>query len=86
MPPECAIATANALRAMQDVRIKARENGPYLVTGRVTLVDAEGNEYAIEGENYALCRCGQSSTKPFCDGTHRTNGFSAPERAPKQEQ
>ncbi len=73
------------LAAMQEVRIKVRENGPYLVTGPVTLVDAEGNEYSLEGETFVLCRCGQSATKPFCDGTHRTN-FSAPERASKQEQ
>lgn len=70
---------------MQETRIKVRENGPYLVTGQVKLVDADGNEYTIEGENFALCRCGQSSTKPFCDGSHRTNGFSAPERASKGE-
>jgi CDGSH-type Zn-finger protein len=66
---------------MQDVRIKIRENGPYLVTGRVTLVDADGQPYEVE-ENFVLCRCGQSQTKPFCDGSHR-EGFAAGERAPK---
>jgi CDGSH-type Zn-finger protein len=66
---------------MQDgVRIKVRENGPYLVTGRVTLVDADGNPYAVE-ENFVLCRCGGSQNKPFCDGSHKTNGFHAVERA-----
>jgi CDGSH iron-sulfur domain-containing protein 3 len=70
---------------MQDVRIKVRESGPYLVTGPATIVDVDGNEYAA-AENVALCRCGGSSTKPFCDGTHRDNGFSATERAtPAQE-
>ena len=67
---------------MDQVRIKIRENGPYLVTGTVTLVDADGNPYTVE-ENFVLCRCGQSSTKPFCDGTHR-NGFAAPERASQE--
>ena len=70
---------------MHDTRIKVRENGPYLVTGTVTLVDADGNPYVAQ-ENFALCRCGGSSTKPFCDGTHKTNGFTATERAPKAEE
>ena len=64
--------------------IKARESGPYLVTGTVTLNDADGNPY-ITGENFVLCRCGQSQTKPFCDGSHKTTGFVATERAPKPE-
>ena len=50
----------------------------------VTLIDADGNQYAHE-ENFVLCRCGGSQTKPFCDGTHKTNGFTAMERAPKPE-
>jgi CDGSH-type Zn-finger protein len=67
---------------MDEVRIKVRENGPYLVTGRVVLTDCDGNEYTeIMGENIALCRCGGSQTKPFCDGSHKHNGFTARERA-----
>ena len=67
---------------MSDVTIKARHNGPYLVSGPITVTDADGVAYELEaGENVALCRCGGSSTKPFCDGTHKTNGFDAPERA-----
>ncbi|HUA09748.1 MAG TPA: CDGSH iron-sulfur domain-containing protein [Candidatus Acidoferrales bacterium] len=69
---------------MDDVVIKVRENGPYLVTGRVRLIDADGNPYAVE-ENFVLCRCGGSASKPFCDGSHRQNGFSAPQRATPQE-
>ena len=79
-------AGGERLASMPDVVIKVRENGPYLVKGPVTLIDAEGNEYAIEGENFVLCRCGGSSTKPFCDGTHRTNEFCATERALAQQQ
>jgi len=64
------------------VIVKARHNGPYLITGPVTLVDADGAQYYLqEGVNVALCRCGGSSTKPFCDATHKQNGFEAPERA-----
>jgi CDGSH iron-sulfur domain-containing protein 3 len=66
---------------MDEVTIKVRESGPYLVRGKVTVTDAEGNIYTLEGPNVALCRCGGSQTKPFCDGTHKTNGFSATERA-----
>lgn len=64
---------------MDSVSIKVRENGPYLVKGVVTLVDADGAPYTVT-ENFVLCRCGQSATKPFCDGSHRENGFTAPER------
>ncbi len=68
---------------MTRVEIKARHNGPYKVTGPVRLIDAEGNEYdlAEQGEAVALCRCGGSTTKPFCDGTHSRIGFEAAERA-----
>jgi CDGSH-type Zn-finger protein len=68
---------------MDEVVIKARENGPYKVTGPVRIIDVDGNEYDLsdKGEAVALCRCGGSSTKPFCDGTHKRIGFHAPERA-----
>jgi CDGSH iron-sulfur domain-containing protein 3 len=46
------------------------------------LVDAEGVEFVVaEGESVALCRCGHSKTKPFCDRSHREAGFVARERA-----
>jgi CDGSH-type Zn-finger protein len=68
---------------MADVEIKVRENGPYKVTGPITLIDADGNEFDVgeRGEVIALCRCGGSTTKPFCDGTHSKVGFEAAERA-----
>jgi len=71
---------------MDEVRIKVRESGPYLITGPVTLTDCEGHTYTVEGPNIALCRCGGSQTKPFCDGSHRYNGFNATERAPQLPQ
>jgi len=65
-----------------DVSIKARENGPYLVTGPFTLTDADGAVYELpEGTAVALCRCGRSANKPFCDATHKQGGFDACERA-----
>ena len=68
---------------MRAVEIKVRENGPYKVTGPVRLIDVDGNEYDVgeEGEPIVLCRCGASSTKPFCDKTHSRISFEASERA-----
>jgi CDGSH-type Zn-finger protein len=68
---------------MSQVEIKVRDNGPYKITGPVTLVDADGNEFELpdDGKPLALCRCGGSTTKPFCDGTHSKIGFEAAERA-----
>ena len=55
------------------VTITIRENGPYVVDGEFKLVDAAGNEVPLKKK--ALCRCGGSTTKPFCDGTHSKIGF-----------
>jgi CDGSH-type Zn-finger protein len=66
---------------MADVTITVRENGPYLVRGPIDLVDVAGNEFRDEREVIALCRCGGSSSKPFCDGTHAKIGFDAATRA-----
>jgi len=55
------------------ITIKIRDNGPYVVEGEFRLTDAQGNEIPIK--KAALCRCGGSTTKPFCDGTHSRIGF-----------
>jgi CDGSH-type Zn-finger protein len=65
---------------MADVTIEIIKNGPYIVTGPVELKDSEGNNYPAK-ERMALCRCGASTTKPFCDGTHSKIGFQAAEKA-----
>ena len=62
------------------VEIKVRDNGPYKVTGPVTVIDAEGNRFELPEEPIALCRCGRSQSKPFCDASHKA-GFDACERA-----
>jgi CDGSH-type Zn-finger protein/uncharacterized membrane protein YozB (DUF420 family) len=54
--------------------IEVRRNGPYLVRGPCRLRDGLGNDVPARG-TYALCRCGNSSNKPFCDGTHKKTGF-----------
>jgi CDGSH-type Zn-finger protein len=50
--------------------IKIMDNGPLFVSGNVELVDGEGNKMETK-EQYALCRCGLSTKKPFCDGSHQ---------------
>ena len=64
------------------VEIKVRDNGAYKVTGPVRLVDSDGNEIPYDQERpLALCRCGRSQTKPFCDKTHKESGFESCVRA-----
>jgi CDGSH-type Zn-finger protein len=62
--------------------ITVRRNGSYKIDGDdVRVVDWNGNEYHIDRRPIALCRCGASTTKPFCDGTHSKIGFQAAEAA-----
>ncbi len=80
-----------------DRHIKVTKNGPYLVYGHVPItvevigINAEGQSSKWEtgksidvAEKYALCRCGQSQNKPFCDGTHATIGFDGTETASRE--
>ena len=60
------------------VTITPYRDGPYLVRGAFRIVDQEGNEIPLARRTIALCRCGKSRTRPFCDGTHRLAGFRAP--------
>jgi len=76
------------------MKITVSKNGPYVVTGGVPLVqeeicnDEEGycrnwrvaKQYPLQ-KQYALCRCGHSQNKPFCDGTHAKIGFDGTETA-----
>lgn len=76
---------------LADVEIEVRESGALRVRGPIRVVDADGNEYDLEKELIReggdtegfipLCRCGGSKKKPFCDGSHKRNGFEATERA-----
>jgi CDGSH-type Zn-finger protein len=63
--------------------IRLRENGPLVCQGPITIVDHLGNEFTLPvgKDTIALCRCGQSKNKPFCDGSHRACGFLAQEIA-----
>jgi CDGSH iron-sulfur domain-containing protein 3 len=69
---------------MSDVVIRCRENGPLVIQGPFRLVDHEGREYPLPTDKplVALCRCGLSATKPFCDGSHKRCGFDGGPPAP----
>ncbi|MDH3680789.1 MAG: CDGSH iron-sulfur domain-containing protein [Acidimicrobiia bacterium] len=79
-------------------RVKVQPNGPYVVSGGVPLRRKEAivsehgeplswrsHEVTDRGAAYALCRCGGSANKPYCDGTHASNGFDGTESAPTEE-
>ena len=68
-----------------ETKITALDNGPYLVKGPMKVLGTEGNEFRVERKTVALCRCGGSTTKPFCDGTHSKIGFRAAQRAVREE-
>ncbi len=65
---------------MAETSIMIADNGPYIVKGSVEMRDADGNAYTVH-ETFALCRCGGSTNKPYCDGTHSKIGFEGAERA-----
>ncbi len=71
------------------INIMLKPNGPYIVTGdlsQIQVADSNGNKFDISGkQTIALCRCGASVNKPFCDGTHSKIGFQAAEAAVKKE-
>ncbi|QDU39294.1 Iron-binding zinc finger CDGSH type [Maioricimonas rarisocia] len=67
---------------MSEVTINCRENGPFLVTGPAKVLDHQGKEFDLKGkQSVALCRCGASKNRPFCDGSHKECGFLASETA-----
>ncbi|GJG87116.1 hypothetical protein tb265_22970 [Gemmatimonadetes bacterium T265] len=71
---------------MDPITITVRENGPFVIAGddmaRVRLVDAQGQTISTEGRKaISLCRCGASTKKPFCDGTHSKIWFRGAEAA-----
>ena len=58
-------------------RITPYRDGPLLVRGDFEMVDQDGTVIETRRKTIALCRCGRSRIKPFCDGTHKTTGFRA---------
>lgn len=60
---------------VETINIDISENGPILIKGPVN-IKYKGKKERVESKTLALCRCGESSNKPFCDGTHRRNSFT----------
>lgn len=69
---------------MDNFTIRVRPDGPLVLQGPATIVDEHGNAFVPPSGKplIALCRCGHSAGKPFCDGSHKRAGFSAAEVAP----
>ena len=66
----------SAAAAPASVKITVRPNGPFRVEGPISLVDVNGQEWDLTGKPaISLCRCGMSSKRPFCDGTHGKEGW-----------
>lgn len=63
---------------MAEVRVRPLRDGPVEVAGPIALVNEAGEAQTPRETPIYLCRCGQSSEKPFCDGTHKKVGFRAP--------
>jgi CDGSH-type Zn-finger protein len=60
------------------VTVKVLTDGPLIITGEVKVEDAQGKAIpAKAGDSIALCRCGASGNKPFCDGGHKKIGFKS---------
>lgn len=69
---------------MDEITVRCRLNGPLIVEGPVKILDHQGNPFPLPTDkpSVALCRCGHSQRRPFCDGSHRQCGFKAEESAP----
>src|ERR1700743_184607 len=84
---EASLIPLQELKSMSEneVTITVRPNGPFRVEGPCKLLDADGKEWDLTGKPaFSLCRCGGSTKKPFCDGTHSKIGFQAAEAAVAQ--
>jgi CDGSH-type Zn-finger protein len=70
----------------EPIVIRCRENGPLVIQGPFRLIDHKGNEYPLPADKpfVALCRCGGSGAKPFCDGSHKACGFQGGALAPEK--
>lgn len=69
---------------MADVTVRVRDNGPLLIEGAFVMTDGENKDHALPANKpaIALCRCGASQNKPFCDGAHKAAGFQSSVRSP----
>ncbi len=78
------MSASSTLARVTEVTVTVRANGPYKLVGPVTIVDPDGRAFELpEGRAIALCRCGHSRNKPFCDSSHKRVGFVADDSAPR---
>jgi len=75
------LASPGPMTPDEPATITPYRDGPLLVRGPFRIVDQDGREISVERSTVALCRCGKSKLRPFCDGTHKLSGFSAPSGA-----
>lgn len=68
------LKTESELRSGEAIQIVVSENGPINIRGTFVVLDSRGNKIKSKG-SISLCRCGGSSSKPICDGTHKKNNF-----------
>jgi CDGSH-type Zn-finger protein len=69
---------------MDEATITPYRDGPLVIRGPFRLTDQNGREIAVNRATIALCRCGRSRMRPFCDGTHKVVRFSAPSGAERR--
>ena len=73
----------NKIKVMEELGMSAKvtilPHGPILVAGVTEVIGSDGKAIAVTGPQVALCRCGHSKNKPFCDGGHRPAGFKDPQ-------
>jgi CDGSH-type Zn-finger protein len=69
---------------MDEATITPYRDGPLVIRGPFRLTDQDGREIAVSRSTIALCRCGRSRIRPFCDGTHKVVRFSAPSGAERR--
>jgi CDGSH-type Zn-finger protein len=72
------VRSSGPFKRSAEVTVTPYRDGPYLLRGAFTLRDQNGSEIPNSRRVVALCRCGKSRTRPFCDGTHRLIDFRAP--------
>ncbi|MBE9033289.1 CDGSH iron-sulfur domain-containing protein [filamentous cyanobacterium LEGE 11480] len=66
-------------------QVKVNDNGPLLIKGEFSVIDGEGKEFTIDKPMAAICRCGASTTQPFCNGAHLKLPFESVVRVPQGE-
>ncbi len=74
--PDADAATDPEATTEPEYQIRAREHGPFVVTGGVALTSPNG-AVIDDADNYVLCRCGKTASAPYCDRSHRDAGFTA---------